>query len=203
MKSTGGADWWGLFAAGDTVELRSVVVSMTRDHDPIVDAEGETTGIVVTINTADVPLMLFKGLPRARPGRLPTALMNAKLPLPDESVTLQSQASESLRTTGGRLAGFGRMEPLPNEVVISDYRLVLYENAESDKGQTLLEQDRLEFEGSPGVIWAGDLDGDNKLDLLLDLTWHYNVTVPTLFLSTFAKPGELVGLAGQLTLTGC
>lgn len=34
------------------------------------------------------------------------------------------------------------------------------------------------------VLWAGDLDGDDQIDLLIDVTDHYNVLQPTLFLSS-------------------
>jgi len=46
--------------------------------------------------------------------------------------------------------------------------------------------------------WAGDLDGDDKLDLIVTITSRYGeeATV-TLFLSSLAKPGDLVGMAGH------
>src|SRR5688572_5613077 len=48
--------------------------------------------------------------------------------------------------------------------------------------------------------WAGDLDGDDKLDLIVTITSRYGeeATV-TLFLSSLAKPGELVGMAGHFS----
>lgn len=45
------------------------------------------------------------------------------------------------------------------------------------------------------VMWAGDLDGDGKLDLLLNTSAFYWRS--TLYLSTLAKPGQLVGEAGS------
>ena len=47
-------------------------------------------------------------------------------------------------------------------------------------------------EAVPQILWAGDIDRDGKLDLLLDLTDHYNVSIPTLFLSSEAAEDELV-----------
>ena len=49
--------------------------------------------------------------------------------------------------------------------------------------------------GPQYLLWAGDLDSDNKLDLLMsfqDRGWN-----TVLFLSSLAKPGELVGEAGR------
>lgn len=49
--------------------------------------------------------------------------------------------------------------------------------------------------GKDFLIWAGDLDGDGKPDLLMNFTDYFWDTV--LFLSSLAKPGELVGVAGR------
>jgi len=55
----------------------------------------------------------------------------------------------------------------------------------------------------PHLRWAGDVDRDGQLDLLIDMTDHYNVSAPTLFLSSQAKDGELVGAAAVLRSVGC
>lgn len=58
-------------------------------------------------------------------------------------------------------------------------------------------------DAAPGVLFAGDLDRDGELDLLLDTTSHYNVSRPTLFLSSQAAPGELLGKAAEFESVGC
>ena len=58
-------------------------------------------------------------------------------------------------------------------------------------------------DGHPALLWAGDLDGDGRLDLVLDESDHYNVTETTLYLSSTAAPGALVGRAGRHRTTGC
>jgi hypothetical protein len=47
------------------------------------------------------------------------------------------------------------------------------------------------------LVWAGDLDGDGKLDLLM--RWNDYDVDQTLFLSSLAKPGEIVGEAGAIS----
>ena len=47
------------------------------------------------------------------------------------------------------------------------------------------------------IAWAGDLDGDNKLDLVLNLTLKYSFVHIGLFLSSQAKPGDLVALVAE------
>lgn len=53
------------------------------------------------------------------------------------------------------------------------------------------------------LLWAGDLDGDRRLDLLIDLTWHYNLSQRMLFLSSVAAPGRLLRKVGLFETIGC
>lgn len=53
------------------------------------------------------------------------------------------------------------------------------------------------------LLFAGDLDGDGRLDLILDLSPHYNVRRPTLLLSRPAAPGDLLQAAAAHEATGC
>ena len=60
------------------------------------------------------------------------------------------------------------------------------------------------FEGVSDILFAGDLDRDGKLDLLVDRIDHYNVWVhKVLFLSSYAKSGELMRRVGSLLGVGC
>ena len=66
--------------------------------------------------------------------------------------------------------------------------------------------DEWPFEGrenGPRVQWAGDLDGDGIYDYLIDMHTHYNVSEPTLFLSTYAQDGEVVGVVAVFRTVGC
>jgi hypothetical protein len=62
---------------------------------------------------------------------------------------------------------------------------------------------RYDSDGPPALHWAGDLDREGKSDLVIDITNHYNLSRMALFLSSLAKEGELVGLAGFFDSGGC
>lgn len=53
------------------------------------------------------------------------------------------------------------------------------------------------------LLWAGDLDGDGKLDFYADVSDHYNSSMPTLFLSSEAKKGKLVKDVAGIRTVGC
>jgi hypothetical protein len=58
-------------------------------------------------------------------------------------------------------------------------------------------------DATPALLFAGDLDRDGELDLLFDVTDHYNKLQPTLFLSSPAATGEGLLQAAQFTQVGC
>ncbi|MGY4515007.1 hypothetical protein [Lysobacter sp. HA18] len=67
-----------------------------------------------------------------------------------------------------------------------------------DDGTVMLGDD-----ATPSLLFAGDLDHDGRLDLILDTTDHYNVSEPTLYLSSGAEPHALVRKVASHSSTGC
>lgn len=54
------------------------------------------------------------------------------------------------------------------------------------------------------LIWAGDLDRDGKMDLILDVSDHYNhLHQIRVYTSGEAKNGDLLGLAASFSAVGC
>jgi hypothetical protein len=55
-----------------------------------------------------------------------------------------------------------------------------------------------------GLLWAGDLDADGKLDLVIDVSDHENASANIrVFLSSQAEGLEIVGEAGVFDAVGC
>jgi hypothetical protein len=53
------------------------------------------------------------------------------------------------------------------------------------------------------LLFAGDLDGDGKIDLIIDASPKYSMSIPTLFLSGAAGRGEIVRAVAAQRRVGC
>ncbi len=86
------------------------------------------------------------------------------------------------------------------------YQKIASTSQEMERSNTLTDMERFgcrEDDVFPTLLWAGDLDGDDRLDLLLSPNYHYNVSTLTLFLSSQAPKDKLVVMAAKFTATGC
>ena len=189
--------WWGLFPTEDeSFELREVTLNVTAALDVVV-AETEPTGRLVSVDGDVAPLILVHNLPQAEAGPVDTAFSGYKFLYPGERLFLP------VRDTGGdAIIADGRAELLTSPYThteITEYTLNL---VRGQGKQELARFARVDEDGPPALLWAGDLDRDGHVDLLLNLTDHYNKSVLTLFLSSPAQNTFLEKAAERIT-TGC
>lgn len=210
VDAVSGSGWLALYPAegSDEPHLSSVTVEVEPVFDAVVDAEGEATGKRVSVDgDGPEPLLLLTGPHGLRPGPVTAADPSSGYFSGLDAFTLRLE--DETYQLGFRFTDDEELPP-PAPSGWHDAILVLrYGSVE----QTLVEMQlwrepesgSLYFgnEGWPGVLWAGDLDRDGRLDLFLDLTDHYNVMQPTLFLSSAAAAGEMVGQVASHMSAGC
>lgn len=175
-----GGEWIGLTAGANGWTLRPVTASIHTVHDPIADMDHENTGVEVRVADGPEVSWLIRSPRIARTGRVDGM--------------------------SGRPLAFGEQQDLGGGVYVGllgsadgTASLVLSSPAGT---QTLVHNYGTE-DSQPRLLFAGDLDGDGSLDLIIDETDHYNVSAPALFLSSAKGPGELLGRVASMVSVGC
>jgi hypothetical protein len=192
-------DWLALVRDGGGAAVHPVSVSLVPERD-MMDEDGEETGRRVEVQPALDPIVLVRGLAWFT-GPVTTVLM-------DERVDVDHALEARLNTVSSRLSvrcgEASRVEGQRQQRCT----LVVQRDAVTQAVFTYSAY----FEGAkrlwasnngPFVLWAGDLDLDGRLDLLLDTSDHENVEETRLFLSSAAKPGQLLSEVALFRHVGC
>ena len=197
-----GESWFALVQdAQGATRLEPRRVGIEAVNDPVLDDENGASGKRVGADQDDV-LFYLRGLSGLASGRVATAYSGRGDPL---SLAGLDQDFVLFGRRAGRLHFDCR-----GETAMRDCALVLDQDGRSQvlgrwSGDASAGDSQLMLgsDAWPHLRWAGDVDRDGRLDLLIDMTDHYNVSAPTLFLSSQAAPGELVGAAAELRSVGC
>ena len=196
VSAESGEVWLGLYSTPDGYALIQSSITVETVYDPFVDNAGEKTGKMVSVAGQTHPLFLIKGLNTSERESIKTLSAEHIILSPGKSLNLRlDDENES------HLTAYGEGEVGPNGFTsLENYSLEL------SKGH--LSQELLTYSTTNGAIptllWAGDLDGDNQLDLVINATPHYAVSsAPILFLSSMAKNGNLVQKVAIFIATGC
>ena len=202
ISAHGGASWFALVqdASGETrLEARRMEIEAV--NDPVLDDDTGTSGKRVGAPQDDA-LFYLRDAPGLTAGRVETAYSGQGDPL---SLIGLERDFDLFERRAGRLH-FG----CSGDADTRDCTLTFDHEGRSQilgrwRGDASAGESQLMLgdDAWPHLRWAGDIDRDGRLDLLIDLTDHYNVSVPTLFLSSQANAGELVRAVAELRSVGC
>lgn len=194
LNARSGQTWLGLFPKGNgQFETRATKVKVSMVRDEIEDdTPGAKTGKKVTINDKIEPLALISGVDTLKPGKVVTCTLNKK-----EHLDINQQLKLRLGTVESQLIVTGKVKEKDYR---TNYKITLQTGGVK---QTIVSHSQIGADTAPSLLWAGDLDGDGKLDLIMDTTNDYNARILTLFLSSKAKAGSLVKWVASHQSTGC
>ena len=173
----GGDGWLGwTWSSGTLQPVRLIVTDRPNDDDHDEDQ--------VTIESIPDVAFAVRCVPGLRAGRIqPTRVMNDSLdPKRALNIALGSRRYE-LRLESARTDLFDA------QVVLTD----------GSRTQVLYAADGFADEPHFDIQWAGDLDRDGKLDLVVNLNRKYSVHPYRLILSSKASGSPLVGEAAVFT----
>ncbi len=195
-----GESWFGLFKGNDGYYLSRTPISLQRVYDPILDAdENSPTGWEVKALNGDTCLIFIQEADFLRQRKVHFIEVSPKYVYPGDTLKLDFFGKVYL------IYGTGEMK----ETQISDYYITwnykfhLSQICDGDTTDQVLIDYPFQNDEGKEIIFAGDIDGDKRLDLLIDTTYHYNVEVPTLFLSAPADSAKLVKAIGSHCSVGC
>lgn len=194
-----GERWLALTVHAEAASLQPTRTRVSRVHDPLLDPAGEATGTDVQATEAPGALMLLRG-EGLRAGPVVQARRSQR---EDPSSSMEPLS------LGGKTYRWGLQCDLPRAdgsnvcALVLEHgavrqRLQAFDARTDDRGATGLGD-----EAHPRLLFAGDLDRDGRLDLIVDLSDHYNVSRPTLFLSSGPTPGTLVRAVASYRSVGC
>jgi hypothetical protein len=199
VTAKSGEPFLALVCTGTGCVLQPVKVQVTQEYDPIVDAEDERTGKRVSAIGVDEHVYLLQSK-RLHAGIVTTATPAATDLLPvAKPQTITLGATKYLLHyrcgSGADPEGFVDCSLIMEAHGVTQ---VLATFPALDTGGKVNSLDIEQY-----VMFAGDLDHDGKLDLLANVSGHWNEWHPALFLSSAAKDGELVARVAELVATGC
>ena len=212
QKLEDGEEVFALRKIGDKFSTNRVKIRQTRILDEIVDGDGPPTGVRVTIVPSSADIVALIDGEAIRRGPLPVC---TGLTHPPQTGRFSFGGTEytleviKTRPTEAQVAADG-----------THYTVVLSKTKTAQTGEPSPAIDApgakmmaparsapLTSQAMPKfikVLFAGDLDGDGALDLLLDTKSHYNHRYSwQLWLSSIAPPGALMGLAAKYVAVGC
>ena len=186
-----GEQWLALDSAGGAWALVPVTVRTRIVRDEIVDdPDGPFTGVEVRTERSTRrhdawhdPAAVFVRSARLAPGPVQTAFAGLRSLAPGTELTL-ALGETTWQLASAALAG------RPDQAVLLLDDVPVVSLPSRDAGNRILH-------------WAGDLDGDGALDLVVNASDHYNASVLQLWLSSAADGGAPLGLAATHTATGC
>lgn len=208
VSAEAGPDWWGIFPEGDGFTLQSAQIVITPFRDEIAgDATDAKTGKRVAVPQEMEPVLLVKGMKNPVQGTLRSLADSPPYSYLHLGETRYLRMKDEKPRDALRLVAVGEAKDwveMPGHVAVFNYQFKLYRGYDQNAViQALPLVKIVSVDGPPRLIWAGDLDRDGKIDLLMDLTHDYNLMHLALFLSSTAKEGEFVGLVAEWIATGC
>jgi len=202
-----GERWLGLQVSSGNAALVATRLRVQPVHDALLDAPGEATGREIGSDEESAVTVYLRGA-ALRPG--PVAMAEG---LSSDPASLHATSQSFVfREASYRIETHCDMEAiqLVSEQKQVTCRLLLHapeatQVLGSRLGYFEAGSDVLQFrdDGQLRLLFAGDLDRDGRMDLLLDMSDHYNVSRPTLWLSSKAAEGDVVGEAAAFESVGC
>lgn len=200
-SNAGSMKWVGLFKGPDGYYLSNTKVTSVSVYDPVLDEdESIMTGWEVITPEKDTNILLIQALPYLTKRKIKAVKLSKTEIYPGEKVAFNYLGiNYELSATGDK----EKEQPDSDWYIVSNYKLYLSAKIDGEIRKTLLSSHKTFDDQMVTLIFAGDIDGDGIVDLILDNANHYNVMDPTLYFSRPAGKSQVVKRVGSLMSVGC
>ena len=199
--------WYGIFYKNNHYFVQEARVHIELVNDALIDKGEEKSGKYVYVDSI-VPVFLVSGLSNIKEGRLPTLQGHERLhseqhdpyfifPGAGYYCSFERDSFTYL------INGYGAF--LEEFRYFQEYNLTIerkFRKGNFTQKIQVFNWDRLD-EKQAGICWIGDLDGDNKLDILLSTADNSSVSTLVLYLSSRAERNALFKAVAVFHTTGC
>lgn len=173
--------WHGIYATSAGYELRTVELVVKAAHSLADRQDGERTGSLIIVAGEE--------------GKLLFLLQS------EEEAFFHGSIHTELVNTGDLQIGVSIQVNDSCEVYTTEAGLFLSDGHVSQRLSDVYPDSHGE---GVSVVWVGDLDGDNRIDVVLDDQPHYATKCfYRLFLSSEADPGSIVKEVARFSAVAC
>ena len=193
--------WFGLFQGETGFYIAETELTTKRVYDAVADDnEDEATGWEVQTINKDTSMILFEKINYLTAHNVQQAILSKEEIYPGDTLQINYLGVDyKIFATGGKK----KTQDVPEWFDVWNYKLYLTATIEGKERKSLLVAQPNFDDQMINLIFAGDIDGDGILDLIIDTSRHYNVTSPTIYLSRPAEEGEVVKPIGGHISVGC
>ena len=193
--------WFGLFQNKTGFYIAETKLKTKRVNDGIVDEnENEKTGWDVQTENTDTSIILIEKLNFLTPHNVQQAFLSKEQIFPGDTLRINYLGIDyKIFATGGKK----KVQNDPEWFEVWNYKLYLTAKIRGKQHKSLLVAQPNFDDQMINLIFAGDIDGDGILDLIINTSRQYNATSPTIYLSKPAENGEIVKPIGGHTSVGC
>lgn len=193
--------WFGLFNGQNGYYLKQTKIKTISVNDPVLDEnETEKTGWEVQAVNKDTCLILIEPLPFFEDKSIQGVRLTKNYIYPSDTVSFKYLGVDyKIFATGGKK----KAQDDPEWFDVWNYKLYVTATIKGQTRKSLLVAQPNFDDQMINLIFAGDIDGDGILDLIIDTSRHYNATSPTIYLSRPADSREVVKPIGGHTSVGC
>lgn len=192
--------WFGLFKNEAHFYIGETQLNLKKVHDDLVDEDGQKTGWKVQTKNKDTSMVLIEKVDYLTERSVEHIVLSKEILYPGDTLKINHLTVDyKLFATGEKRAS----QDDSGWYDVWNYKLYIAAIINGQEQKSLLVAQPNFDDRMIQLLFAGDIDGDGIVDLIIDTSRHYNSRSPTVYLSKPASDGEIVKPVGEHTIVGC